>query len=242
MYFLKKIDRRRKYYIIVDVETAGGFERPLVYDIGFAITDKHGNIYEKFSYMVKEIWENRALMLSAYYANKIPVYERDIKAGTRKVLSFMEIREIMLDVMKKYQVKVFGAYNTNFDMGALSSTIKFLTKDNKAKFLISEFKNIKLMCIWCLACQNLYTQVSFRNMAIRNGWLTEAKNFRTSAEIGYRFITGDTEFIEAHTALEDVLIEIEIMAYALRQNKKRKRGIFAHPWKIPNSKELNKLK
>lgn len=57
-------------------------------------------------------------------------------------------------------------------------------------------------------------------MAIKNNWLTDANNFKTSAEIGYRFITGNVDFIEEHTGLEDVLIEIEIMAYALRQNKR----------------------
>ena len=239
---MKKIDRRRKYYIIVDVETAGGLGNPLVYDIGFAITDKHGNIYEKHSYMIKEIWENRALMLSAYYAEKIPKYEKDILNGTRKIVTFMEMRNIMLSEMRKYKVQVFGAYNSIFDTRALTSTMRFLTNNKKAKFLTEEFKNIEQLCIWCLACENLYTQVSFREMAIRNNWLTDANNFKTSAEIGYRFLTGNTEFIEEHTGLEDVLIEIQIMAYALRQNKKRIGGVFGNPWQIPNSKELNKLK
>lgn len=239
---MKKIDRRRKYYIVVDVETAGGLGNPLVYDIGFAITDKHGNIYEKHSYMIKEIWENRALMLSAYYAEKIPKYEKDIANGTRKIVTFMEMRNIMLSEMRKYKVEVFGAYNSIFDTRALSSTMRFLTENKKAKFLTEEFKNIEQLCIWCLACENLYTQVSFRKMAIRNNWLTDANNFRTSAEIGYRFLTGNVDFIEEHTGLEDVLIEIEIMVYALRQNKKRIGGVFGNPWKIPNSKELNKLK
>ena len=239
---MKKIDRRRKYYLVADVETAGGLGNPLVYDIGFAITDKHGNIYEKHSYMIKEIWENKALMLSAYYSEKIPKYEKDIAEGKRTVVSFATMRNIMLTEMRKYNVKVFAAYNSIFDTRALSTTIKFLTGNKSIKFLSEEFKNLEQLCIWCLACENLYTQVSFREMAIKNNWLTEANNFKTSAEIGYRFLTGNTDFIEEHTGLEDVLIEIKIMAYALRQNKKRIGGVFGNPWEIPNSKELNKLK
>lgn len=239
---MTKIDRRRKYYIVVDVETAGGLGNPLVYDVGFAITDRHGNIYEKHSYMIKEIWENRALMLSAYYAEKIPRYELDIKNGTREIITFMEMRNIMLSEMKKYKVEVFAAYNSIFDTRALLSTMRFLTDNKKAEFLTEEFKDIEQLCIWCLACENLYTQASFRHSAINNGWITEAGNFRTSAEIGYRFLTGDVDFIEEHTGLEDVLIEIQIMAHALRQNKKRIGGVFGNPWMIPNSKELNKIK
>lgn len=48
-----------------------------------------------------------------------------------------------------------------FDTRALTSTMRFLTENKKAKFLTEEFKNIEQLCIWCLACENLYTQVSF---------------------------------------------------------------------------------
>ena len=40
-------------------------------------------------------------------------------------------------------------------------------------------------------------------MAIENNWLTGANNFKTSAEIGYRYITGKFDFEESHTGLED---------------------------------------
>ena len=237
-----KIDKRVKYHVILDVETAGGFGNPLVYDIGFAITDKQGRIYEERSFVISEIWEQKNLMNSAYYANKIPKYEEDIKAGTRKVVKFLEMRTELLTLMSKYNVKVIGAYNLNFDTNALKNTMRVLTKNSSAKFLTEEFKNIELLCIWCLACETLYTQKSFGNMAIRNNWLTEANNYKTSAEIGHRFITGELDFEEEHTGLEDVKIEIGIMAYAFRQRKKRTKGVFAHPWRVPNSKELNKIK
>jgi hypothetical protein len=42
---------------------------------------------------------------------------------------------------------------------------------------------------------------------------------RLTAEIIYRFITMDVEFVESHTALEDVQIEREIMFRAFRMHK-----------------------
>ena len=39
------MDRRKKYYLVVDVETANSAQEALVYDLGFAICDKKGNIY-----------------------------------------------------------------------------------------------------------------------------------------------------------------------------------------------------
>ena len=53
-----KIDRRKKYIMCLDVETANGFSKPLIYDMGFAITDKKGNIYQKFSFVIEEIFDN----------------------------------------------------------------------------------------------------------------------------------------------------------------------------------------
>ena len=179
-------------------------------------------------------------MTSAYYSEKIPKYEEDIKNGTRKVVTFAEMRLDFIALALKYDVKVIAAYKLMFDTRALTNTIRFIEKNERLKFLPYELKDIEMLCIWCLACENLYTQVSFRNMAINNGWITKAGNFKTSAEIGYRFLTGDVDFIEEHTGLEDVLIEIKIMAYALRQNKKRIGGVFENPWRIPNSKKLNK--
>src|SRR5690606_19497007 len=106
---MTKIDRRRRYYIILDVETAGGLDNPLVYDIGYAITDKHGNIYETRSFIISEIFYNKSLMASAYYSEKIPKYEEDIKNGTRKVVTFAEMRLDFIALALKYDVKVIGA-------------------------------------------------------------------------------------------------------------------------------------
>ena len=233
---MTKIDRRKSYIMVVDVETAGSVNNPLVYDVGYAITDKQGNIYETRSFIIKEIFYNKSLMTSAYYSKKIPEYLKDISEGTRTVVSFLEMRNDFIALAEKYNIKTLSAYNLTFDTRALTNTIKYITKEPKAKFLPESLKNVKMMCIWCLACETLYTQKTFAKVAIRNGWVSKAGNLRTTAEVGYRYLTGDINFKEEHTGLKDVLIETKIMAYALRQNKKRIGGVFADPWKIPNQK------
>jgi hypothetical protein len=47
------------------------------------------------------------------------------------------------------------------------------------------------------------------------------------AETLYRFIIKDSDFIESHTALEDVLIESQIVAYCYRQHKEMKKKLFS---------------
>ena len=57
-----KVDKRKKYIMVLDVETTNNnmeskFNDGLVYDIGFVIMDKKGNIYAKRSFAIKEIFD-----------------------------------------------------------------------------------------------------------------------------------------------------------------------------------------
>lgn len=228
------MDKRKKYIMMLDVETANGLSKPLVYDIGFAVTDKKGNVVESYSFIIDEIFNNEKLMSTAYYAIKVPKYKEDIAKGTRTVVKFMEMREVFLNTMRKYNVQVISAYNLNFDMRALTCTVENLF--GKGKFLTKEFANVEKLCIWSLACELLYTQKTYRKVAEAQGWISEAGNMKTSAEHGHRYITGEYDFEESHTGLEDVYIEIGIMAKCFRQNKSYKSGIISHPWRIPNKK------
>ena len=62
---MKKIDKRKNYILVLDVETAGDVEKnPLCYDIGFVVADKQGNIYEQFSYAIEEILAEKIIFVS----------------------------------------------------------------------------------------------------------------------------------------------------------------------------------
>ena len=56
-----------------------------------------------------------------------------------------------------------------------------------------------------------------------------------AAEHLYKYISQNDEFKEAHTGLEDVLIESEILLACLRSHKKMNRNIVPMPWRIPQS-------
>ena len=44
-------NNRRKKMLVFDIETAETTENAIAYDIGFAVVDKKGNIYEEHSYL-----------------------------------------------------------------------------------------------------------------------------------------------------------------------------------------------
>lgn len=221
--------RRKEFLMVLDTETANGVDCPLPYDIGYAICDRQGNIVLTRSFVVAEIFlDCKDLMQSAYYANKIPMYWKDIKAGKRQLKGFHNIRKQIKTDMKEYGVKKVGAYNMGFDKKALNNNIRYLTKS----FLRWFFPyGTEFFCIWNMACTSILNRTSFVKFALENGYVSEKGNIQTSAEIAYRYITKDTDFIESHTGLEDVTIEVAIMAYCYRQHKKFDNSIKNNCWR-----------
>lgn len=240
----KKIDKRKHYIMMLDVETAGGFDQKLVYDFGFAIADKQGNIYEEHSFVIEEIFTQTELMQSAYYAEKLPMYFEGLETGKFTMVKFEEARRIFLDLLEEYNVKTISAYNLNFDMDALSKTYNYLVTgsvEKKYYFLTNAQKGMNLLCTWSLACETIFKQKTFAQKAFENGAYSEVGNYKTSAEVAYRYITDEWDFVEEHTGLADVRIEVAIMAKCFRQKKKTLSGILSHPWRLV-VKEHGKVK
>lgn len=232
-----KADKRKKYFLVLDVETAGTLNQKLTYDVGFAVVDKTGKIYAERSYIIKEIFEQKHLMNTAYYAEKVPSYLKEINEGKHQVVSFWKMREELFRLMTEYNTQTFCAYNLNFDMNALKNTTNYLLNDchsvnGNYKFLTPQFKNLKLLCIWSLACETLFHQKSFAKFAVKNGFYSEAGNYRTSAEVAYAYMTNEPTYKEEHKGLEDVYIEAQILARCLRQKKKFVSGIIPMPYRL----------
>ena len=226
-----KVDKRKKYIMCLDVETAGNIGSPQVYDIGFAITDKKGNIYQKYSFVISEIFDNEKLMSTAYYACKVPMYLKDLEEGKALKVKFLEMREVFLKCMEVYNIEMVSAYNLNFDMRALRNTTEKLFGKGR-RFLTSEYKDVDLMCIWSFACEVLYSRPSFINFIDKYNLMTEKGNPLTNAEVGYRYVSGDINFEEAHRGLQDVEIECQILAKCFAQKQKHESGILGSPWNI----------
>lgn len=219
----------KEFFMVLDTETANSVEQPLPYDIGYAICDRHGNIELMRSFIVEEMFVgNQDLMKSAYYAEKMPNYWNDIQDGKRKLKTFYDIRKQVFKDMKEYNIKKVGAYNMGFDKRALNNDIRYITKS----FLRWFFPyGTEFFCIWNMACTTILNRPSYINFALENGFVSEKGNIQTSAECAYRYLTKDVNFIESHTGLEDVLIEIAIMAYCYRQHKKFDNSINTACWR-----------
>lgn len=238
---------KKKKFLLIDVETANSTLYPLVYDIGYAVVDKEGCVYEQKSLIIKDIFFfEKRLMSTAYYSRKIPKYLEKISTHQAQVVDFLTAKWLIRDIIKKYDIKTVCAYNASFDTRALNTTLRYLTKSKYRWFFPYD---IEINCIWHMACQVLYTQRRFADFVIQNNYISSAGNLQTSAEIGYKYLTNNTKFLEEHQGLQDVLIECQIMAKCYSLHKKMDKSINRNCWKIPTEyhknyidKQFNKLK
>lgn len=227
----KKIDRRKKYVLVVDIETANSIEQGLAYDIGYAVTDRKGNIYESESLMIAEMFygENE-LMKSAYYAEKLPAYWVELLNKERKMVSILTAKKMIAKVMKRYRITDVFAYNARFDTSNLNVTIRYLTKSAVRYFFPY---GTEYHCIQHMACQTILTQKSYFRFAEANNLFTEKGNLSSSAESAFKYISKNADFSEAHTGLKDVLIESAIMAKCFAQHKPMNTKIYGGAWTLP---------
>lgn len=191
----------------------------LPYDFGFAVIDSKGNIYEKFSFVVDEIFCGEFnLMRSAYYANKIPQYIRDLANGKRILKSAYEIRKTILDKIKEYDCKFVCAHNMRFDYRACNNLQRWTTKSKYRYFFP---KDIEIWDTLKMARDVIAKMPTYIDFCFTNGFVTKHKTpqVKLTAEVLYKFITKNVNFVESHTGLEDVEIETEILKYCIRQHK-----------------------
>ena len=217
-----KFDRRKKYYLILDCETAtmpyaSNFEnktkkdialaKPLIYDIGWQVIDRQGNVYAKRNYLITEIFSVPEIFNTAYYANKRPLYLEKL-ANNEIELASWRTATAMLENDLQY-VESIGAYNSMFDFKkALPFTELYInmlyspqfnewnTLQNKLMDKMATEKpsykskkefdrfnfafrgnNYPLFDIWGLACEHIINNDEFKTMCCKNNYFTASGKF-----------------------------------------------------------------
>ena len=224
-----KIDKRKKYFMVLDTETCP-IDRELedvtptnmlVYDLGYTITDKKGNVYRTGSYIVSDIFfgEFYTKMQSSYYADKIPKYMEQIAKGERVVKTWKQISFILRKVLEEFDINVVVAHNARFDYGVLRNTKDYLEEYPMLPY-VEWWDTLKM------ARSILKERKSYKRFCEDNNYMTKNNQCRFTAEVIYRYLTNDLEFEESHTGLEDTLIEKDILAFCIKQHKKMDKLLF----------------
>ena len=218
------MDKRKTYYLTIDTETANTIEDPMMYDIGGAIHDKQGNVYETFSFVIYDVFcADRELFDTAYYAEKRPIYEAQIKDGSRRIVSIFTAKAYINQLCREYNVKAIIAHNARFDYRSTNYTLRYVTKSASRYFLpygIPMWDTLKM------AQDTICKQPTYIKWCKENGYCQKNGKPRATAEILYRYISLNKDFIESHTGLEDVLIEKEIFVKCMAQHKKMRKKLW----------------
>lgn len=230
---MNTIDKRKHYGIIVDTETANTIEESdhsldmryvLPYDIGFAVIDTRGNIYEKYSFVVREIFNGeRDLMRSCYYNEKIPKYVEDIRAGRRLMRNAYEIRQIMNEVINRYNCSFAVAYNMRFDLTALNNLLRWTTK---SRFRYWFPYNLEIWDSMKMAQDTIVQRKDYLKFCKNHNYFTANGQPRKTVEILWKFLSGNQNFKESHTGLEDVEVEAKIFGFCDRAHKPMRKNLY----------------
>lgn len=205
----------RTRIMMIDTEATNGLDCPIVYDVGYQIFSLDEGALCERSFVNADVFCDAELMASAYFADKIPDYWQEIVSGQRILKKWFNIKKQIAEDCKKYGVEIACAHNAAFDNRALNITQRYQTTSKYRYFLpfgVEWWDTLKM------ARETLKQNEDYGTFCYENDYLTSRGCRRYTAEIIYKWLTGNTEFEEAHTGLEDVKIERQIFEYCLSEN------------------------
>lgn len=203
--------------IILDTETTTttNAKGNIVYNVGFCIVDGT-KILETMDIVIAEVFYSD-MMKAAYYYDKRESYLEAIASGDVIVLPVIEAWKLINAKIKQYKIKSLYAFNAGFDKNALDSTVRYYSNNFVTDFFPS---NMTIKCLWSASGSTICATKKYVRFCLDNGFISEKGNPRTSAEIVYRYLTQNIDFVEEHTALADALIEFAILQ-AIKSRKQK---------------------
>ena len=215
--------------VVFDTETTS-LEKPFVYNIGYVIYDTEENRkLVEHDFVVEQIWHNRELFTTAYYADKREGYVADMRARKVRMEKLGYITQFMAREFKDLEVEAAFAYNSPFDDKVFKYNCDWFK-------IINPFDNIPIYDIRGYVFRKIAYTNEYKEFCDKNEYFTDSGNYSTTAEVVYRFLTQNTDFIEDHSVQRIVSKRLEltdadgikhnfpynkITVYAEKDNRKR---------------------
>ncbi len=201
--------------MMIDTETTNDIDCPFVYDVGYQLFTLEEGVLLERSFVNADVFLDKDLMSTAFFADKIPTYWEEIKSGQRTLKRWFNIKRQIAEDCALFDVKYVCAHNAMFDNRALNTTQRYQTTSKFRYFL-------PYGLIWLdtlkMSRSILKNNDSYGEFCYNNDYVTKNGQRRYTAEIIYRWLSGEEDFIESHTGLEDVRIERKIFEYCLVQD------------------------
>ncbi len=198
--------------IVIDCETTS-LTKPFCYDTGYFIVDDKRNVLVRKHFVIEQVWHNLPLFESAYYKEKRPQYVNLMRQHKAIMTKWGYAMQEMKRDIKTYGVTDAYAYNSDFDDKVIAFNCDWFKCNNP-------LETIPMHDIWGYACQFITNQNKYKDFCEKYGFFTDTGNYKQSAEVVYRFLTGNVNFEEAHMGMHDVEIENEILNYCVDNGAK----------------------
>ena len=185
-----------KTFAIIDTETLGGAAQsycPTYHCAGIALT-KRGEV-DRIDIVVL----GNLQLDSAFYGKYKKDYYRDLLRNPATVICYTEdeAKEVFSNWLTANFVSCACAHNSGFDF-------------NKT-FVAECIDGLEFIDTWLAFYDTIGQYAKYNKFCAENGFVTAKGNIQMSAEVCYRFISGNVDFVEEHTALADCEIEMEIL-------------------------------
>ena len=214
-------------YCFMDSETC---ETPLVdgqldvangqvYDLGLRVIDENGNIYDQMSMVNEDVFFGMPQsMREAYFSEKIPQYLEDMRNGNHKIVNTWQMYRNFHEMLQKHDVSAVVAHNAFFDVKVLNATMRYQTKSRCRWFIPWGMEIIDTLK---LARNTFATDPKYIEWCKYYGFMTNHKTPRPklTAEVLWKYISGDMNFNESHTGLKDFEIETQIFLKCMEMAK-----------------------
>ena len=195
--------------VVFDTETVS-LEKPFCYNIGYAIVEvESGKTLVKRDYVVEQVWHNPMLFITAYYADKRDIYVKAMRSRKTFMEKYGYICRAMIRDFINFGVVGAYAFNSPFDEKVFAYNSDWFR-------CVNPFDNLPIFDIRGYVHEFLADD-DFKAFCEKYGYFTDSGNYSTTAETVYRYITGNVDFIEDHTALSDSEIEAEILLECIRR-------------------------
>ena len=191
--------------IVFDTETIG-VEKAFCYDLGYVVVNTESKtIIAKREFIIEQVWSNKALFETAYYADKKPLYISKLRGRKARLTNWGSAIGAMIKDIKQYEVESAYAYNADFDSRVFDFNADWYKTRNPLDY-------VQVFDIWGYTSEAVGNGLAedYVAFANENELISDCGNIKNNADSWGKFFYG-TEWDEEHTALEDSLVECKIL-------------------------------
>lgn len=193
--------------LVFDTETVD-VEHAFCYNVGYTIVNiETREKLLKRDYVIEQVWENKMLFSTSYYAEKKQLYINALRGRKASIKHWGHTMQRMIKDIQDYNVEFAYAFNSPFDVRVFDFNSEWFKSSNALDY-------VETIDIRGLINKLLFSE-EYKAFCEENGFYTESGNYSGNAETLTKFIRQDIDFVEDHTALSDSLIEADIILYMI---------------------------